>query len=46
MDEGRIPEDEVPVLPPLLQEKARATANKRVALGGYRLANELQAIVK
>lgn len=45
VDENRVAEDDVPLLPPLLQEKARATANKRVALAGYRLANQLQAVI-
>ncbi len=44
VDENRVPEDQVPLLPPLLQEKARAAANKRVALAGYRLAKQLQGI--
>lgn len=45
VDNGTVPEADVPLLPPLLQEKARATANKRVALAGYRLAMQLQAAV-
>jgi hypothetical protein len=38
--------DTVPVLPPLLQEKARAVANRRVTVAGYRLAAQLQDILK
>lgn len=44
--ESQAGQDRVPVLPPLLQEKARATANKRVALAGYRLATQLQILAK
>ncbi len=45
MEENRIPPEQIPMLPPLLQEKARATANKRIALAGYRLAMQLEDIV-
>lgn len=45
VDEKRVSNDQIPMLPPLLQEKARAAANKRVALAGYRLASQLQAVV-
>ena len=36
----------VPVLPPLLQEKARAVGNRRVALAGYRLADEIRSTLQ
>lgn len=45
VDEGIVEASAVPLLPPLQQEKARATANKRVALAGYRLASQLQGVV-
>ncbi|MDB5338799.1 MAG: hypothetical protein JWN70_4418 [Planctomycetaceae bacterium] len=45
VDDQRVAKDQVPMLPPVLQEKARATANKRIALAGYRLASQLQGIV-
>ena len=36
----------VPVLPPLQQEKAHAVGNRRVALAGYRMGQQLQEILK
>lgn len=45
VEENRVSNDQIPMLPPVLQEKARATANKRIALAGYRLASQLQAVV-
>lgn len=44
VDENQILANQVPILPPLLQEKARATANKRIALAGYRLARQIHDI--
>lgn len=38
--------DTVPVLPPLLQEKAHAVGNRRATLAGYRLAEQLQDILR
>jgi hypothetical protein len=44
IDENQIPPEQIPMLPPVLQEKARATAHKRIALAGYRLARQIQDI--
>lgn len=46
VDENRVARDAIPVLTPVLQEKARAVANKRLALAGYRLADQLREIAE
>lgn len=38
--------DSVPVLPPVLQEKAHAGGNRRVTLAGYRLAEQIQTALQ
>lgn len=45
VDQGLLPIEQIPLLPPVLHEKARAAANKRIALAGFRLARQLQEIV-
>jgi hypothetical protein len=44
VESNRVPANEVPLLPAAQQEKARETANKRVALAGYRLGDQLRSI--
>lgn len=46
LDEGRTAKDQVPILEPVVQERARAVANRRVALAGYRLADRIREILK
>ncbi|MDB5387324.1 MAG: hypothetical protein JWM11_2970, partial [Planctomycetaceae bacterium] len=36
----------VPVLPPVLQEKAHAIGNRRITLAGYRLAQQVQEVLR
>jgi len=45
-DQGGPPPDEAPALPADYESNARATADMRIALGGYRLAAILEEIAK
>ena len=45
VDDQKITNEQIPILPPVLQERARATANKRIALAGYRLGQQLEDLV-
>jgi hypothetical protein len=45
VDAGQVQDNQIPVLPPLFQEKSRVVANKRISLAGYRLADQLHALV-
>jgi len=45
LDANQLGRNAVPLLPALLQEKARAVANRRLTVAGYRLAEQIQEIV-